>query len=99
MKISKINYNYRPITPKSFKENISPEYIGLISRKVSNVAMDVKSVNEKIDESKHKEDIIIQQNKDILTALYLMSAHTDISAYNKPWVQEIQKLAEKNYKF
>ena len=99
MKISKINYNYRPITPKSFKENISPEYIGLISRKVSNVAMDVKSVKEKIDESKHKEDIIIQQITDILNSLYLLSAHTDISAFNKPWVQEIQKLAEKNYKF
>lgn len=96
MKISKINYNYRSLNPKSFKGNIDPEYIGLISRKVTNVAMDVKSVNEKIDESKHKEDIIIQQNKDILTALYLMAVHTDISAHNKPWVQEIQKLAQKN---
>ena len=79
----------------SFKGYISPEYIGLISKKISNVQMETKAINEKIDETKQKEDIIIQQNKDILTALYLMARHTDITADNKPWVNQIKEFAIK----
>ena len=38
----------------SFKGYISPEYIGLISKKISNVQMETKAINEKIDETKQK---------------------------------------------
>lgn len=98
MKISKINYAGNSLNKKSFKNQISPEYIGLISRKISNVQADVKSLKEKTEETNRKQDIIIQQNKDILTALYLTASHKAITAPNMPWVQEIKELSEKNYK-
>ena len=78
MKISKINYAGNSLNKKSFKNQISPEYIGLISRKISNVQADVKSLKEKTEETNRKQDIIIQQNKDILTDFSLNFIHKSL---------------------
>ena len=93
MKISLINsYN---INRKSFGKCTHTEYTGQKEVSLSEIQMDIKAINEKIDESKQKEDIILQQNNDILKALYLMSRYNDPFLKKNPAREQIKSLCDK----